>query len=791
MDPKDSELVRAFLKTPQSPGKPPPGMYPYEPTTRDRLRAGAQGLASVLPWVSKYGAQDFGQMIAGSELDPNQGLFGMGLADFTPGVGTYMGAEEGVNAANRGDWIGATAGALGTAASVVPVVGPMLSKGGRKAVSRFAADEFGGVPTGKRKPMTSLDLRPGGGLFYSPSLLAASNLPQGKGTADQMRAMLMKGGAKEEELQWSGFDDWLKAQEGTVAQDDILAYLKDNTDSPYSRVTQEATGTSGAETISDEDLFDRYIEDNLPGEIDYYRTDYYPQRLRDEHSQVSDLDEDDLLQAAESMGMEDDIPGFLRRYGDYWLEDTGDPTAFYREDEAVERFFGDPEYEARESLRENARYDLDLDELRRDYGGGDDGFDPGDTEFGEYFPTGGTNYRENIAVLDEDRIRDVSRLPKDRPFNTPTHFSGAGELTPFWTRSADFPSDGGTTRYVGEVQSDWGQRGQGASNPNRTKTLNEERAFAGLIEDVAAKKVREEAAYDAMPSPYSETTNYLISKAETPDSKVARVKMGAVIPEDEAFAASTLDPGRFANRFLQERLAMVPEGFLEDQGLDYALAGPLRPTWRHESQSWSPRRVEGVRERNLSTLPTLSETWLRQNQPLPEGSLPGFVQDPRYEEAGRWVDEMGTAREEWQDAYDKLDTESQRYSAGPYVRKTENWATQALRNELADAILEGKSSLTINPGDDDLVRAVSGGNTNPKPFYEGTMPSIFEKMVKGYGGQVEKIPARINDTQRFVPGVRLTPEFIAEVKRKGIPFFVVPGGAMIGAAAGTGQEEGF
>jgi hypothetical protein len=791
MDRKDTDLVKAFLNTPQSPGKPPPGMYPYEPTTRDLARNKAMDLASYFG-ASKYGAQDFGQLVAGSEMDPNQGLFGMGLADFAPGLGTYMGAEEGMSAAERGDWIGAGAGALGTAASIIPVVGPLVSKGGRKAIARFALDEFGGVPLpGKRKPVTSLDLRPNEGLFYSPSLLAASNLPQSKGTADQMRAMLTKGGAKEEELQWSGFDDWLKEQNGTVTQDEIIRYLEGETHTPYTQKIQEATGTSGAETISDEDLYDRYVEDNLQNEVDYYRTDYYPQRLAEEHQQVSDLDADALQEAAESMDMGDDIEGFLQRYGDHWLEDTSDPTTFYREDEAVDRFFGDPEYDARESLRESARYGLDLDELRRDYGGGDDGFDPGDTEFGAYFPTGGTNYRENIAVLDEDRIRAVSRLPKDRPFNTPSHFSGAGELTPFWTRSADFPSNDGTTRYVGEVQSDWGQRGQGASNPNRTKTLAEERAFAGLIEDVAAKKAREEVAYDAMPSPYSETANYIASRADNTGSRADRVKMGVVLPEDAEYAAQTTNPDRFTNRFLQERLAMVPEGFLEDQGLDYALQGPLRPTWRHESQSWSPRRVEGVRERNTSTLPTLSETWLRQNQPLPEGSLPGFVQDPRYEEAGRWVDEMGTAREEWQDAYDKLDTESQRYSAGPYVRKTENWATQALRNELADAILDGKSSLTINPGDDDLVRAVSGGNTNPKPFYEGTMPGIFEKMVKGYGGKVEQIPARINDTQRFVPGVRLTPEFIAEVKRKGIPFFAVPGGAMIGAAAGTGQEEGF
>ena len=60
--------------------------------------------------------------------------------------------------------------------------------------------------------------------LYSPSFEAARNLPQEVGTPQQMRAMLLKGGAKEEELVYSGFDDWLQGKDRVTKQEieDVL-----------------------------------------------------------------------------------------------------------------------------------------------------------------------------------------------------------------------------------------------------------------------------------------------------------------------------------------------------------------------------------------------------------------------------------------------------------------------------------------------------------------------------------------------------------------------------------------
>lgn len=60
--------------------------------------------------------------------------------------------------------------------------------------------------------------------LYSPSFEAAKTLKQEVGTPQQMRAMLLKAGAKEEELVYSGFDDWLKGKEKVTKQEieDVL-----------------------------------------------------------------------------------------------------------------------------------------------------------------------------------------------------------------------------------------------------------------------------------------------------------------------------------------------------------------------------------------------------------------------------------------------------------------------------------------------------------------------------------------------------------------------------------------
>ncbi len=63
--------------------------------------------------------------------------------------------------------------------------------------------------------------------FYSKAAEEAQRLPQAKGTGEQMRAMLLKQGAKPEELKWTGFDDWAKGKK-SVTRDEVADYLEKN-----------------------------------------------------------------------------------------------------------------------------------------------------------------------------------------------------------------------------------------------------------------------------------------------------------------------------------------------------------------------------------------------------------------------------------------------------------------------------------------------------------------------------------------------------------------------------------
>ena len=88
---------------------------------------------------------------------------------------------------------------------------------------------------GKAAPQKSLFEEPSGKprfsqrqpVFYSTLTRAAEQLPQAKGTPEQMSAMLAKAkGVKAEELAWSGVLPWLKGLEGSVTKQQIVDYLR-------------------------------------------------------------------------------------------------------------------------------------------------------------------------------------------------------------------------------------------------------------------------------------------------------------------------------------------------------------------------------------------------------------------------------------------------------------------------------------------------------------------------------------------------------------------------------------
>ena len=62
--------------------------------------------------------------------------------------------------------------------------------------------------------------------FFSPTIKAAKELLQEKGPYEQLKITMLRNGAKADELEWSGADDFFKGKK--VTKDEIVKYLNEN-----------------------------------------------------------------------------------------------------------------------------------------------------------------------------------------------------------------------------------------------------------------------------------------------------------------------------------------------------------------------------------------------------------------------------------------------------------------------------------------------------------------------------------------------------------------------------------
>lgn len=374
-------------------------------------------------------------------------------------------------------------------------------------------------------------------VMYSPSLKAARKLPQAKGTYQQLRQMLLKGGAKEDELTWSGFDRAFKDRKGTISRDEIEAYLAKNTDL-IDEVSDTAPGLlSESSKLRDGDLVDQYIEQNLDNEIDYYRNDWLPERLRYEYQQLKDLSEEERADLAAALGLDDEEMAGLD--GNMWVMD-GD---VYSEDDAIERL-GDPEDMARDSLYESAR-SMSENELRS-YVFGDEAVadmaDTSDVQYADYFTPGARDYTEKRYILNPDNPQTELRYRN----GLGGHWNEDNVVA--HARVGEFPTtSGGRAYHVGEVQSDWGQKARKSSENGVLATPDQEMDLSGKRDAVRALDDSRFALQVALPSTEfgADPTlmrRYSINTASD-WNRYNRAKAGEEIP---TMRASNADPDAMA-----------------------------------------------------------------------------------------------------------------------------------------------------------------------------------------------------------------------------------------------------
>ncbi|MEI7578607.1 MAG: hypothetical protein WCJ58_01050 [bacterium] len=106
--------------------------------------------------------------------------------------------------------------------------------------------------------------------FYSSLEKQITDLPQGKGSPEQWAGIiknLTQKGVKQEELDWTGIEDWIKEQKGSVTKEQILDYLKAN----KIEVEEVVKGKNEAEILEKEYekaafVVNKGIQDKLPNQ---------------------------------------------------------------------------------------------------------------------------------------------------------------------------------------------------------------------------------------------------------------------------------------------------------------------------------------------------------------------------------------------------------------------------------------------------------------------------------------------------------------------------------------------
>jgi len=612
---------------------------------------------------------------------------------------------------------------------------------------------------------------------FSPSRRAAENLKQNKGTYKQMRAMLLKNGAKENELEWSGLDERFK-DDDTVTKDQIVKWLTAS-DPRLDRQVRESFGTIGAEPPSHEEMIEQYVERNLEDEAYYYLNEYGPERLNEEYRPITDLDDDDLSDVAGYEGYdEDQLDDFLADYEGYWISDMQE--LFSNEEAALADALGGyntaaegAEVLARDALDENARYNMDFDELRESLGLDEvEEFYEDETQYGaQYFPSGASSYRENIYKFEPE---DDS-FPPERMTGA-SHFGEDDDFAQFHTRTGILPlsNTGGQQQayYVGEIQSDAQQ------NLNKNSLLSYSEGM----------KLKD---YDELGNSLMNDSNRFNMAAMSGETEL-RQTMVDIMTDVQA----NVSGGEGAQRQIYD--AVYRQAVLDDHNARMASSG----------QSTMPSRVSELNAdqlnqiNNLMIQPAIQSkiagdeyilTRAMLNNPdilPPDNPITAQILMPkiidRTNNLNRSRAYANTAAD--QERFfieDNPDLEGRMLGGvgGPVMGSQNQWLDYALRSELIEAVNDPSVDYFALPYSEYAIGKV-GGTSSPKQgtidFYRRDVPNRLKKILKQNNLDVNIGPLRLEgeaygDSPIKAQGIWLRPEIRDQIKRNGLPTFAAFG----------------
>jgi hypothetical protein len=616
--------------------------------------------------------------------------------------------------------------------------------------------------------------------LYSPSVRAAEGLPQEKGSYTQLKAWMLKNGAKAKELEWTGADEAFEGRTNVTKQE-LVDYLTDNqnlllTDRTTAKGVMRGD-TSGETREARETYVDGRLYDEIRNMEDSFDSGWeYGTEFESIADFVAGGNDEVLDEIAKSMRVQNIRNGqdLAESYPDGWVNynrSTKEYEVFADRDEAMQADMPDFTAEARQRLREyvdDLEYD-DPDEYNRILFGDELTADPSELVYAKYFPKGGTNMSETTY-----QFRDpTGRLPKPY-FKNPEHFkeTGADLNLVAHARTAEFPVQGGGTAYhVGEGQSDIAQ-----ALREKNKDTGEVRKYTPRTREQELQIIPEQALFDD-----------IRTKTVTAEDILNRTVFG-----DDVGMATAWRREQPAYAEKLETFKKVMADFKTKQSQAASENGEF-VIWQPDQINVSTTFFEQSKGEMFTmgkNLDAFSKYIIDLARDVPPALLdtPEFSQyTPYINWAERYAKDLGPEINDLQVKHAKMwkpDHEKTKTGA-PFIESTDAWVGMLLKRQLKEAIESGANFMTL-PNPKMVKKYTYGDYEGHRTFYGDIAAGKLLDIAKSYDPDATLVGKLIETDAGPEPvsALPLTQKLIDAIMEKGISTYAVP--LAVGAGSGYG-----
>jgi hypothetical protein len=617
--------------------------------------------------------------------------------------------------------------------------------------------------------------------LYSPSVRAAEGLPQEKGSYTQLKAWMLKNGAKAKEMEWTGADEAFEGRTD-VTKKELVDYLTDNQNLLWEKRTT-AKGvmrgsTDGRET---REARETYVDGRLYDEIRYLEDSFdsgweYSTEFESIADFVAGGNDEVLDEIARSMRVQNIRNGqdLAESYPDGWVNynrSTKEYEVFADRDEAMQADMPDFTEEARQRLRDYVD-DLeqdDPDEYNRILFGNELTADPSELVYAKYFPKGGTNMSETTY-----QFRDpTGKLPDDY-FKNPEHFeeTGADLNLVAHARTAEFPVQGGGTAFhVGEGQSDIAQ-----ALREKNKATGEVRKFTPRTREEEIQIPQEEALFYDIRDQIVTAEDILNRSVFGDDVGMAtawRRSQGEYAEQLETFKKVMADFKTKQSQAASENGEFViwQPHQISDEATFFDEAKGEMATMRENLDAFSKYIIDLARD----VPPALLDT-------------PEFSQyKPYINWAELYTKDIGPKIADLQVEHAKMwkpDYENTKTGA-PFIESTDAWVGMLLKRQLKEAIESGANFMTL-PNPKMVKKYTYGDYEGHRTFYGDIAAGKLLDIAKSYDPDATLVGKLIETSAGPEPvsALPLTQKLIDAIMEKGISTYAVP--LAVGAGSGYG-----